>query len=262
MLLGVGVGGFGTLVGVGGGFLVVPILLLVYKLPPPVAAATSLVVVFLNAASGTVSYLRAKRVDLKTGMVLATATVPGALVGPFLATRIPDRAFRIAFGVLMLCMAAFLYLRPERRSSAAGPIAHDWWHVHRHFTDAAGDSFDYAYNLPLALGISLVVGVLSSLLGIGGGIIHVPAMIHVMSFPVHVATATSHFVLAITSLVGVIGYQSRGLIDWPVAAPIGVGVLVGAQAGAALSRRTHGTRIVRLLTVAVVVLAVRLLWSA
>ncbi|HJU66475.1 MAG TPA: sulfite exporter TauE/SafE family protein [Gemmatimonadaceae bacterium] len=260
-LLGLGVGAYGTLVGVGGGFVVVPLLLLVYKLAPAAAAATSLVVVFLNAASGSVSYLRAGRVDVRTGIVLALATVPGALVGPFIAERIPERAFKIFFGVFLIAMSTLLFLRPERQVRAATARPNGFGHVHRSFTDRAGTAFEYSYSLPLALTLSLVVGILSSTLGIGGGVVHVPALIHLMSFPVHIATATSQFVLAVTALAGVSEYARRDLVVWPLALAIGAGVILGAQIGAHLSRRIRGRGIVRLLTVAVIVLAGRLLWS-
>lgn len=261
ILLGLAVGTYGTLVGVGGGFLVVPLLLLIYNLAPPEAAATSLVVVFLNAASGSVSYFRARRVDVRTGLILAIGTIPGALIGPWIAERTPDRAFKIFFSLFLLTMSAFLFFKPERRDGAAVPRIGNWGLVRRSFTDRDGHTFAYTYSVPLAVGISFFVGVLSSMLGIGGGIVHVPAMIHLMAFPVYIATATSHFVLAITALTGVIGYGVRGQINWPIALWIGAGVVVGAQAGAALSHRMKGRRIVRLLTVAVVVLAIRLLWS-
>ncbi len=262
VLLGLAVGTYGTLVGVGGGFLVVPLLLLIYNLPPPAAAATSLVVVFLNAASGSVSYFRARRVDVRTGLVLAAGTIPGALIGPWIAERTPERTFKIFFALFLLAMSAFLFLKPERRDGSAVATIGRWGLVRRSFTDREGATFEYTYSVPLAVGISFFVGILSSMLGIGGGIVHVPAMIHLMSFPVYIATATSHFVLAITALTGVLGYAARGQIEWPIALWIGAGVVVGAQAGAALSHRMKGRRIVQLLTVAVVALAIRLLWSA
>jgi uncharacterized membrane protein YfcA len=261
-LLGAAVGTYGTLVGVGGGFLVVPLLLLIYNLSPPAAAATSLVVVCLNALSGSISYLRMRRVDLRTGLILAVATIPGALIGPALAVRVPERAFKIAFALFLLGLAFVLYRRPERVVGANAPAGNSRWHIHRTFVDRSGSAIEYHFNVPLALAISLLVGVLSSMLGIGGGIVHVPAMIHVMSFPVHIATATSQFVLAITSAAGVAEYAARGHVVWPIALSIGSGVVVGAQLGAALSHRMKGPGIVRLLTIAVVVLAVRLLWSA
>ena len=260
-LLGVVVGTYGTLVGVGGGFLVVPLLLLIYKLPHDQAAATSLVVVLLNAASGSVSYFRRRRVDVRTGLVLAAGTIPGALVGPWLGERIPDRAFRLVFALFLFALGAFLFLRPERTAARRSATRAGFGRVHRRFAGPDGESFDYSYSLPLAIGISLLVGVLSSLLGIGGGIVHVPAMIHLMDFPIHIATATSQFVLAITALTGVAEYARRGDVVWPIALAIGAGVIGGAQIGAAISQRMRGRGIVRLLSAAVLVLAGRLLWS-
>ncbi|MEP6692492.1 MAG: sulfite exporter TauE/SafE family protein [Gemmatimonadaceae bacterium] len=262
VVLGLFVGAYGTLVGVGGGFIVVPLLLLIYKMPPPQAAATSLVVVFLNASSGSISYFRKGRVDIRTGLILAAGTIPGAFIGPVIAQHIPERAFKIFFACFLIVMSAFLALRPERDEGSRRTVGGEWLRLSRRFTDKDGHAFEYSYSLPLAVTISFFVGILSSLLGIGGGIVHVPAMIHLMGFPVHIATATSHFVLAITALTGVIEYGLRGQIVWPVAAAIGAGVVVGAQGGAALSQRMKGRRIVRLLTLAVVALAVRLLWSA
>ena len=247
----------------GGGFLVVPLLLLVYKLPPHVAAATSLVVVALNAASGSVSYFRAGRVDSRAGALLAAATVPGAFVGPSIATRTPEQAFKVIFATLLLVLAAFLLWRPERVTPSAAPlIAPRRWRVQRSFTDRQGVTFAYSYDVVLAVGLSFAVGILSSWLGIGGGVVHVPAMIHLMSFPVHIATATSQFVLAVTAAAGVAAYAAGGHVVWPLALAIGAGVIVGAQLGAALSHRLRGRGIVRLFTLAVVVLAGRLLWSA
>jgi uncharacterized membrane protein YfcA len=263
-LLGVVVGTYGTLVGVGGGFLIVPLLLIIYKLPPAAAAATSLVVVLLNAASGSVTYIRRGRVDIRTGLLLAAATVPGAFfIGPELAERIPDRAFKIGFGVFLLAMATLLFLRPERKSSSTGGGPRKGiWMLRRTFRDGSGASMDYEFDVVLAVVLSFAVGVLSSMLGIGGGIVHVPALIHFMSFPVHVATATSQFVLAFTAAAGVAKYASGGHVVWPLAAVIGVGVIVGAQVGARLSHRMKGGRIIRLLVLAIVLLGGRLIWSA
>ena len=263
-LLGVVVGTYGTLVGVGGGFLVVPLLLIIYKLPPAAAAATSLVVVLLNAASGSVTYVRRGRVDVRTGLLLAAATVPGAFfIGPELAQRIPERAFKIGFGVFLLVVATLLFLRPERKPAAVGAAPRQGlWTIRRTFQDPSGAAIDYEFDLVLAVVLSFAVGILSSMLGIGGGIVHVPALIHLMGFPVHVATATSQFVLAFTAAAGVAKYASEGHVVWPLAAAVGAGVIVGAQVGARVSHRMRGARIIRLLVLAIVLLAVRLVWSA
>src|SRR5205814_8241182 len=115
-------------------------------------------------------------------------------------------------------------------------------------------------KLPLGVAFSFVIGFASSLLGIGGGFIHVPALIALLGFPVHIATATSHFVLAIMATVGTATHVAAGdLVDvWPRAAYIGAGAVGGAQLGARLSRRVRGPMIVRLLVVALVLVALRL----
>jgi uncharacterized membrane protein YfcA len=263
-LLGVVVGTYGTLVGVGGGFLVVPLLLIIYKLPPVAAAATSLVVVLLNAVSGSVTHVRRGRVDVRTGLLLAAATVPGAFfIGPALAERIPERAFKIGFGIFLLVLATVLFLRAVRQpASDRGRTYGGLWRIRRSLRDASGTVIDYEFDAVLAIVLSFAVGILSSMLGIGGGIVHVPALIHLMGFPVHVATATSQFVLAFTAAAGVTKYASEGHVVWPLAAAVGAGVIVGAQFGARLSQRMKGARIVRLLVVAILVLAIRLIWSA
>lgn len=262
-LAGIAVGTYGTLVGVGGGFLVVPLLLIIYKLPPAAAAATSLVVVMLNAASGSVTYVRHGRVDVRTGLLLAAATVPGAFfIGPELAERIPERAFKIGFGIFLLVMAALLFFRPERKpASSGGTPRKGLWTIRRSFRDGSGALMDYEFDVMLAVVLSFAVGILSSMLGIGGGIVHVPALIHLMGFPVHVATATSQFVLAFTAAAGVAKYASEGHVVWPLAAVVGAGVIIGAQVGARLSHRMKGARIIRLLVLAIVVLGLRLIWS-
>jgi uncharacterized membrane protein YfcA len=242
----------------------VPLLLIIYKLPPVAAAATSLVVVLLNAASGSITYVRRGRVDVRTGLLLAAATVPGAFfIGPELAERIPERAFKIGFGVFLLVMATLLFLRPERHATAIrGTTGGGLWRIRRTFTDGSGTLIDYEFDVVLAVVLSFVVGILSSMLGIGGGIVHVPALIHLMGFPVHVATATSQFVLAFTAAAGVAKYASAGHVVWALAAVVGAGVVVGAQLGVRLSQRVKGARIVRLLVLAIVILAIRLIWSA
>ena len=241
-----------------------PLLLILYKLPPAAAAATSLVVVLLNAASGSIAYVRRGRVDVRTGLLLAAATVPGAyFIGPVLAERIPERAFKIGFGVFLLAMAALLFLRAERQTPAnPGTTRGGLWRMRRTFKDSSGTPVEYEFDILLAVVLSFAVGVLSSMLGIGGGIVHVPALIHLMGFPVHVATATSQFVLAFTAAAGVAKYASGGYVVWPLAAAVGIGVIVGAQVGARVSHRMKGARIIRLLVLAVVFLGLRLIWSA
>ena len=265
VLFGVFVGTYGTLVGAGGGFIIVPMLLLVYHATPQQASGTSLAVVFFNALSGTLAYVKQRKIDYQTGWRFAAATVPGAIVGVYLQGFFSGRFFSALFGVLLIVIAIFLNLRPDASRAtlhrlAGGPLPPGY--VHRAVTDAHGETHAYAFNMRGGLALSFVVGFLSSILGIGGGIIHVPAMVFLFDFPAHLATATSHFVLAATSLVGSVGNLAAGRILYVPAAAMAVGAIAGARLGAAISLRVKGPLIVRVLSLALIVVGLRLLYGA
>lgn len=258
--LGIGIGTFGTLIGAGGGFILLPILALLYPQEPTgTLTATSLAVVAANATSGAVAYGRQRRIDLRSGILFALATLPGSVAGALLARSIPRGPFDIAFGLVLLALAVVV-VRARTDQGPPAPEGRAWGRVPRELIDAGGIVHRYHVELPLGMAISFVIGFASSLLGIGGGFIHVPALIAVLGFPVHIATATSHFVLAVMTSVGTVTHILTGDLDatWPRAVYIGMGAVVGAQIGARLSRRVRGALIVRLLALALVIVALRL----
>jgi uncharacterized protein len=236
---GVAVGAYGTIIGAGGGFLIVPLLLLVWHLSPAQAAGTSLAVVFLNAVVGSIAYARQKRIDYRAGLWFAAATLPGSVAGAFLAKYFSGRTFDVAFAALLLGVAGFLLWKPVRSTDV-------------------GERREY--SLALGVTISFFIGFVSSALGIGGGIIHVPAMIHLLAFPAPIAAATSVFILAFSSLVGAGTHLVLGHVLFLPAGLLGVGVIAGAQIGARIAKRAKGATIVRLLSAALVLVAVRLLF--
>ncbi|MBS1862817.1 MAG: sulfite exporter TauE/SafE family protein [Actinobacteria bacterium] len=261
-LLGLVVGIFGTLVGAGGGFILTPVLLILY---PGQSAATitsiSLVVVFFNAASGSVAYARMRRIDYRSGLQFALAALPGSVAGATAVRFVPVRAFDAIMAVVLAASAyAVVRLRPHAERPIPGGET-----TARHLVDGAGTA--YSYRVPVRRGIAYSVGVgfLSSFLGIGGGIIHVPLMVGTLGFPMHVATATSHFVLVFMSGAGSITHLLAGTLSvghgLRRALALSVGVLPGAQVGAIISRRLAGPTIRRLLGAALIVLAARLLIS-
>jgi hypothetical protein len=258
--LGVLVGAFGTLIGAGGGFLLVPALLLLYPTESPeIITSISLAVVFFNAVSGSVAYARMGRIDYKSGLLLAAATIPGAIFGALSTDYIPRREFNIVFGVIILCASVFLLVYRAQESS--GPERKNRWYLTRHLVEKSGSVHDYAYDSRIGLGSSLFVGYLSSLLGIGGGIIHVPVLVRLLRFPTHIATATSHFVLAIMALAGTIVHIVTGSFYSGIGqtAALAIGVLLGAQVGARLSDRVHGVWIIRSLAIALCFVGIRIL---
>jgi uncharacterized membrane protein YfcA len=269
--LGLAIGAFGTLIGAGGGFILVPILLLVYPNEnTELITSISLAVVFFNALSGTLAYTRMKRVDFKSGIIFAIATIPGAIGGAITTAYMPRRAFDIIFGVLMVIAALFLWLSAKEDHGPRASHEHDLGVAKkpgpitvRELVDADGIRYRYAYNPVVGIVLSVFVGYLSSLLGVGGGFIHVPALSRLLNFPVHVATATSHFVLAIMALTGTLVHVVNGAFVHGVrrTALLAVGVIFGAQLGARLSNRVGGKMIIRGLAAALLFVGLRLIMS-
>ena len=261
--LGLAVGAFGTLIGAGGGFVLVPVLLILYPQDSPaLVTGISLAVVFFNAASGSAAYHRMRRVDIVSGLMFAAATIPGAVLGALATSWIPRRTFDIAFGILLTVGSVYLFLRP---TGSAGPVRQR--HTGRFLrtvVERDGTAHTWSYNPYLGVGISVFVGFASSLLGIGGGIIHVPVLAQLLDFPVHIATATSHFTLAIMALVGTLVHLAKGELapGFGRIVPLAIGVVAGAQVGAALVEARGGVWIMRGLAVALGLVGVRILVAA
>lgn len=242
---GLGIGALGTLIGAGGGWMIVPLLLFGYHFSPQAAVGTSLAVVFLNALSGSVAYMIQGRVLYRMGLAFAIATIPGALAGALLVQYLNFHWFSVLFAALLLLIAAFLH-----RDRQLPFVRHRGADV----STERLQSFRSPY-MRFGVVLSFLVGVLSSLFGIGGGIIHVPFLIVILGIPVHAATATSHFVLAITSLTGMLAFLREGQVRLPIAASMGLGVLLGAQLGALVSMRLPSEPIRRTLAIALAIFA-------
>jgi len=259
--LGLVLGFFGTLIGAGGGFILVPVLLLLYPhADPETITSISLAVVFLNALSGSFAYARMKRIDYHSGLLFAVAAVPGAIVGALTTDYIPRRSFDLVFGVIMIAAAVYLFLHRNYQEPQTTRSSNRL--TTRKVVDKDGNMHVYSYSLKIGVVMSLLVGYVSSVLGIGGGIVHVPALIRLLNFPVHLATATSHFILAIMALTGTMVHIITGSFShggmWRTIF-IGIGVLIGAQAGALLSTHVHGKWIIRGLAIALGFVGLRIL---
>ena len=251
--LGFVIGAYGTLIGAGGGFVLVPVLLVLYPHESPeLITAISLAVVFCNATSGSVAYARMRRIDYRAGLWFSAAAVPGAILGALSTSFIPRRAFDALFGALLLLVSTYLFVRPHSKHTGPDPLATSSADLHS------------PSNLRKGAVLSLFVGYFSSLLGLGGGIIHVPALVRLLKFPVHTATATSHFILAIMALTGTLAHVATGGFHHGMRRSIAlsIGVIIGAQVGARLSTRLSGSWILRGLAIALAIVGVRILFTA
>jgi uncharacterized membrane protein YfcA len=260
--LGFVVGAYGTLIGAGGGSVLVPVLLLLYpNAKPSTVTSISLAVVFFNTLSGALAFARRGRIDFRTGISFAAATVPGAVLGAIVVQFVPRHLFSGLFGVVLLTLAVVIFTRSESPGSA--PPSPKPGMVTRVIVDATGTRYEYHFHQRHGLLISIGVGFLSSLLGIGGGIIHVPAMVLFLGFPTHIATATSQFILAVMAAAGSAVHLVTGELAFGSGLRrsllLAMGVIPGALLGVRLSQRLQGAWIIRMLAVGLVLLGVRLL---
>jgi uncharacterized protein len=266
ILIGFIIGTIGTLIGAGGGFILVPLLIIMQPgFTAETITAISMVVVACNATSGSVAYMANKRVDYKAGIIFALCTIPGSILGVLTTKIIPRNIFDIIFGIVLLALAVFLFLKGGNKQAANKPLTnHKGW-VQQHLTDKWNQKYNYAYDMRKGTILSVFVGYFSPLLGIGGGIIHVPAMVEWLRFPVHIATATSHFILAIMATVSVIVHIYQGSYSDPLVLKMVIGLVIGvipgAQLGAYLSRKLKGKIIIKALSISLGIVGLRILIS-
>jgi hypothetical protein len=250
IILGFLLGTFGTMVGTGGGFILVPILLWLYPDWSPVTITSiSLAVVAVNSCSGVWAYSQMQRINYRAGIIFAGATIPGAMLGAFGTVYVPRGTFDVFIGLLLIGTCIMLLLRLGNRqqqpqaAAAANPppllIARDF----------------YLSNNRLALGavLSFLIAFLSSLLGISGGIFQVPMLVCGLGVPVHIAVATSEFILAIKGLSAVSIHVMRGTVldTLPQILGLSLGVVLGAQVGARLSTYVKGSWIMQAVAISI-----------
>ncbi len=249
-------GSYGTLVGIGGGILFVPFLLLFLHASAQQAIGTSLAVVFFNALSGSFAYLRQRRVDLRSGLIFASAILPGTVLGAWLSKYLNTSILSIIIGIFLVALSLLtFFLSPKEVLQETS---------HRKITIKDHDGLIFSYSPRIGLGIffSFLIGITYGLLGVGGGIILVPLMVFVLCFPAHIATATSFFILAISTFFGATSHLVLGNILYVPAIIMAVGAIPGAQLGAFLSRKLKARAITRLLALAMTFLRVWLLFRA
>lgn len=253
LLLGTGVGIFGSLVGIGGGLICVPVFIFfmfqggIYPYFSTAAqiTGTSLFIVLANAMSGALAYIRQKRVFFHAAVPFAAATLPGAFLGSWIVDRFTVGMLNFYYGIFIGVMAILMY----------------WNATHAKHESLLELPEGFSYNRGIGIAASMGVGFLSSIFGVGGGIIHVPMMVYILDFPVHIATATSCFILAASALGGTITHVLLDHVVWIPAVCISVGAAVGAQIGARISRRTRSKTILVILSLAMLCVSVRLILS-
>ncbi|WP_226924813.1 sulfite exporter TauE/SafE family protein [Georgenia satyanarayanai] len=240
---GVAVGVLSGLLGIGGGVVLVPLLVLLMGMAQKRAQATSLAAITLTAVAGAVSYGVAGDVVLVPALVVAAGGIVGTLVGAELVHRMSERALRLVFAVVMVAVAVRMALAPP--VEGAGDLAH--------------------LDPPVLagyVGAGLLMGLLSALVGIGGGVVMVPLLVIGFGFSPHEAQGTSLAVMVPVSLMGAWRHARRGYTDWRAGLILGAGGVLGAPLGALLAQAVPEEWLQRLFAVLLVYSAVQLVLKA
>ena len=265
LLVGLGsvaAGFLGSLTGLGGGVVIVPLLALVFGVDIRYAIGASLVSVIATSSGAAAAYVKEGYSNLRIGMFLEIATTIGALAGASLAARMSPSAIAVIFGVVLFYSA---YLsnrsRPEHPSAARPDPLATFLRMDSTYPTADGPQSYGVRNIPGGFGLMFVAGGLSGLLGIGSGAVKVLAMDQVMRIPFKVSTTTSNFMIGVTAAASAGVYLSRGYIDPVLAMPVMLGVLAGSMLGAVVLTRAK-SRILRIVfSLVILALGVELIYN-
>lgn len=263
-LIGLAIGCYGTIVGIGGGPIILPILVFFYGWENEFLVATSLFIVLLNAASGCSGYAWQKRIDYKGGIKYTLAAMPGALISSFTHHLINLSFFNIIFGVFLVFLSIYTIFSVGRVEKSAGEkrkyvqlaLAEGYRRVK--FTDRFKVKYDFYSNDKLGISLNLLLGFFCGFLGIGGGVFQVPILIFLLFYPTHIATATSHFVTLLTCAIALLPHIFLGNVMYGEALWMGVGVIIGAQFGARIARKLNTKVTLYLFVIILIVLAIKL----
>ncbi len=242
-----------SMTGVGGGIIFVPLLTLAYGFSPAHAVGTSLMVIIFGGLSATVGFAIQKRVYFKTGVLLAIATVPGSVVGAFLTSILQGAVLGLVFGFFLVVVAVRMVAANSifrRRKLQQDNVK---------FVRCESDLFLNWGRLAAGTGLAFFGGLVSGLLGVGGGVLLVPIMALVLLMPMHAVVATSMFTMIFTSLSGVAQHWILGNVNFEYGLLLALGALAGAQVGARLCRRVSAEKLRLIFGVLVLVVSVQMI---
>jgi len=263
--IGFAAGLVGSTLGIGGGIFIVPMLTVLAHLPIHVAIASSLVSIVATSTTAAAAYVKNRFANIRVGILLEAAALVGAIGCAFLAAYLSSQVLAILFAALLFYVGYRMMVRQpamqeedlSQQDARGSDNANSAIALSGSFYDPGlNEVVSYRVRrLPQGLGAGLLAGGLSGLLGIGGGIIQVPAMNRLMQMPIKAAIGTSSFIMGITALGGSLVYCLHGYVYPVIVAPVVIGAFLGAQLGSRLAPRAKGTVLARTFAVIVFVIA-------
>jgi uncharacterized protein len=266
LLVGAGsfVAGFlGSLTGLGGGVVLVPLLTLAFKVDIRYAVGASLVSVIATSSGAAAAYVKEGFSNIRIGMFLEIATTLGALLGAFLAAKVSTAAIGTVFGLVLLYSA---YLSFMGEPNVSGDVKPDplatRLRMNGSYPSLTGPKEYFVRRVPAGFSLMFGAGALSGLLGIGSGAVKVLAMDRIMAIPFKVSTTTSNFMIGVTAAASAGVYLNRGYIDPGLAMPVMLGVLAGSLLGTRVLARTKTQKLRLVFALVIALLGIEMLYKA
>lgn len=258
----IGAGFIGSLLGLGGGIIVVPALTLIYKVDIRYAIAASLISVVATSSGAAASYLKDSLTNLRLAVFLEVGTVVGAVSGFLIASHIDSKSLYVLFAVFLLFSALMMLRKRSEHSTIANHPWADKLRLDSSYPDEKGvwQSYKVA-QVPLGLAVMFAAGILSALLGIGSGIFKVLAMDGAMKLPIKVSSATSNFMIGVTAAASASAYFLRGDVRPEIAAPVALGIIIGSFLGAKSMSRIPAAHIRKIFVVVLAVVSAQMIWK-
>jgi len=252
----------GSLTGLGGGVVLIPLLTLVFKVDIHYAIGTSLISVIATSSGAAAAYVKEGITNIRLGMFLELATTAGAIGGAFLATYLPTAVIAILFGCILIISAALSFARPADPITIGSPSAlSQKLRLNSSYPTAEGEKQYLVRNVVGGFFMMNIAGIISGLLGIGSGALKVIAMDNVMRIPFKVSTTTSNFMIGVTAAASVGIYLHRGYIDPGLSMPVMLGVLGGAFLGSRMLTKAKTASLKILFALVILLLAAEMIYN-
>jgi uncharacterized membrane protein YfcA len=265
LIIALGSGFLGALLGLGGGVIMVPFLVFGLGVPIQIASGASIIAVVATSSISASVYVQDKITNMRLGMFLEMATTLGAVTGASLMVGVGENILEIILGASLLYAAFVMWHQLRNTSLSWIPKENDWLAQKlnlgtSYYDPASGQTIAYGVNrsLPTFI-ISYIAGIVSGLLGIGGGGMKVPAMNVISSVPMKAAVATSNFMIGVTAAASAIVYIRNGFCDGFVTAPVVLGTLTGSYLGASVALHVKGILLKKTFIVILLILGLRML---
>jgi uncharacterized protein len=262
ILVGAFLAGFlGSLTGLGGGVVIIPLLTLGFGVDIRYAIGSSLVAVIATSSGSAVAYVKEGFSNIRLGMFLEVATTSGAILGAFLAIYAPTHLIAVTFGVILILSSASSFLTKPANPDIAGSKVATRLRLNSQYPVDGGLQPYGVHRVYGGFGVMAVAGMLSGLLGIGSGALKVVAMDTVMRVPFKVSTTTSNFMIGVTAAASAGVYLYRGYIDPGISMPVVLGVLGGAYLGSRILTTARPAWLRIIFTIVVVSLALEMIYN-